>query len=529
MFDVAIVGYGPVGKLLAILLAQRGHKVAAIDRFASVYALPRAVHFDDETGRLLDQAGVGDAVRKICITRNAPAEFLSGSGDVLLRLQAEAPPNAGWPARNFFHQPELEQILADRAASLPGLSFFGGYEAGRPVQDDAGVTLSLRKLDPADGADEGADEGERVIRAKYLVGCDGANSLVRESIGAPVEDLGCTHDWLVVDFRRDGSQAWPQAGRQYCDPARPTTYVPLGPHAFRMEFMLKAGEGRDDFGTAAAVLAMVARAGLPTQGIEIVRQAIYTFRALWLTRWQSGRIFIAGDAAHLTPPFLGQGLCSGMRDAATLAWKIDLVLAGHAHADVLETYGREREPHVATLIRCAMDYGAVICVTDPEQASKRDSQMLVDGVKTLPAVPRPRLGPGIALADDPHAGYLLPQGRVEHDGAIQSVDQIQRGGFLLLGADADPLANLSEQSRRFLRGIGTQALNVTSSRDVDGVFGPWLARQERRFALVRPDYYVFGTAAHAADVEPMVAALRRQLAASAAASDAPAVARAAAF
>jgi len=510
--DVAVVGNGPTGKVLSILLAQQGWSVAVIDRFETPYMLPRAVHFDHEIGRWMDRVGVGESTKKICVNQDMePVEFRSGDGQVLMRVDPPDNQAQGWPERNFFHQPELEQLLADRANKLQSLHVLGGNEAIDIREDEDSMDVTYRTVGEAVCSE---NTRLRHIQAKYVVGCDGAKSLVSSYINSPVHDLGFRHDWLVVDFVRKGSGPENDFGWQCCDPNRPSTYIPLGPTRVRMEFMLKPEESPENFKDINTIWTLTGRHGLTPDNANITRSAVYTFRALWLERWQNRRVFVAGDAAHLTPPFLGQGLCAGIRDAATLAWKLDMVLGGRAAVAMLDTYQTERIPHAASLIRNAVDAGAVICVTDVQLARERDRKMLEQGLKSMPGVPKPKLGPGVLAAANPNAGYLFPQCRIERDGHTIPLDLAAGMTFILLGMDHDPLADLSPEQRIYLDDIGVCVLHAGaggSMRDIDGTCRAWCEQHQCNTVLIRPDSYVFATANTATEVLAMVITLRAQL------------------
>ena len=500
VFDVAIIGNGPAGRLLSILLAQKGLQVAVLDRFHSVYPLPRAIHFDDEVGRLLDQAGIGSAAKAICIYRNAPAEFLSGQGEVLIRLESQHNAEHRWPQRNYFHQPQLEEIMQQRAAELANIRFFGGVEAFALEEKDEHVEVRYHDLN---------DTSARSLQARYVVGCDGANSFVKGYIGGGDTSLDFEHDWLVADFTRANADAWPDAGRQYCRPERPTTYVPMGPTAFRMEFMLRPGERREDFESPEALYQMLRETGLPHTGLHIVRQAIYTFRARWRNQWRKGRVFIAGDAAHLTPPFLGQGLCAGARDAVNLAWKLALVLQGKASEHMLDSYASERIPHAQALIEGAVEYGDVICVRDPQQARQRDADMLSQGIRVLPSVPRPLLGPGVRSQNSALAGTLLPQFPQDSNSSQPNLDR-RLTGISLLSLDS------SEAATEAAGALGKQLdLTVISAQDTapktQAALTQWLQDNGCRHVLVRPDFYLYGSASSPAELQALLQQLQSDL------------------
>ena len=268
---------------------------------------------------------------------------------------------SGWPASMFFFQPHLERRIRDRAAAL-------GAEVrlGAQVDDviDHGDHVEIRF---ADGT---------TSTAQYAVGCDGARSTVRRQAGIEMHDLQFEEPWLVVDLvLPEHTQAPAELTLQVCDPARPSTLVPMPPPRFRFEFMLLDGESAEAISSPESVRSLLS-AWMDPDDATIERSAVYTFHGLIARDWRVGRVLLAGDAAHMTPPFLGQGMCAGIRDAANLAWKLDRVVRGTSPDDLLDTYGAEREPHVRQFVEAAVNFGRLICTTDRGVADQRDRDML---------------------------------------------------------------------------------------------------------------------------------------------------------
>lgn len=502
--DVAVVGAGPVGLVLAILLGQRGRRVRVFERWPAPYPLPRAVHFDHEVGRVLQAAGVADALAG----RTEPAsvyEWRNAAGEVLLRIgRDERTSLSGWPESNMFSQPELEAILAGRAAALPAVRVERGCEV-RAVRD-AGDHVAL-EVAPADGA-------PFATRARFAVGCDGAHSLVRGAVGAAWSDLGFHFDWLVVDVVPHEARRWDPVNWQLCDPARPTTLVSGGPGRRRWEFMRLPGESLEELGTPETAWRLLAPWGVGPENARLERSAVYTFRACWADAWRRGRLLLAGDAAHLMPPFAGQGLCAGLRDAANLAWKLDLVLAGLAPEALLDSYPSERLPHVRAVIDLSMALGRVICIADPAEARARDERMLAEERARRAPIDAalPPLGPGCFAAGTPGAGSLFVQGRVRCGGREGRFDDVVGGGFALVGLDGDPAAHLDPAQAAFLAALGGVTAHVGADGapvvDLDGRYARWLRGHGAAVALQRPDFHVFGTAPTLADSGTLLDALR---------------------
>jgi len=358
--DVLVVGFGPVGATMAGLLAMRGLDVVAIDRDADVYPLPRAAHFDQEIMRIVQELGALDDVQPS--TRPLPGmDFLTADRQVLLSMRSASRTRSGFPASVLFHQPGFDRALRNRAERL-GVEVRVRTELVSLEQHDDHVIAHL-----TDGTS---------IEASWVVACDGARSTVRKAIGTTMDDLGFEEPWLVLDLLlADGVAPPSDVCFQVCDPTRPHTLVPMPPPRFRFEFMLLPGEDPAWIQQTDVMLDLMAP-WIDPATVTIERSAVYTFHGLIAHRWRDGRVLLAGDAAHQMPPFLGQGMCSGIRDAANLAWKLARVATGRSDDGLLDTYQAEREPHVRSIVEAAVGFGRLICTTDVEAAADRDTAML---------------------------------------------------------------------------------------------------------------------------------------------------------
>jgi 3-(3-hydroxy-phenyl)propionate hydroxylase len=465
--DVAIVGYGPVGATLANLLADYGLSVAIFEREASVYHLPRAAHFDGEIMRVFQQIGVADAIRPSTIDGDG-MHFLNADGRKLFGFDARARAGRdGWPQSFLFYQPELELALRAAVATREAVEVFLQHDVVAVAEERDHVTLQVRDL---------SDGTQRAVHASYVVGCDGARSLTRTAIGADLEDLHADQPWLVCDVLLRSDLDLPDVAVQYCDPARPATFVPMPGRRRRWEFMLMPGDDPDTI--AERVFEFLAPWATPDD-VDIERAVVYTFHALLATPWRKGRILLAGDSAHQMPPFLGQGMCSGIRDAANLAWKLAAVEHGEADASLLDTYESERSPHVRAIITLAVTAGGVIQTTDTDVAAARDAHFLGGGglADTDNPGEMPPLGPGLlAGPPDDVVGHRLPQPYVGFDETLGNT-------WATLTAD-----------------------------DAPAELRAWLASHDAWAVIVRPDRHVYGVAADDAELRTLEKQLSERLA-----------------
>jgi 3-(3-hydroxy-phenyl)propionate hydroxylase len=522
-YDVAIVGCGPVGAIAANLFGHAGLRTLVIERDAEPYPLPRAVHIDHEMMRIFQSVGLADAV--LPLMREAHGHVHIGADGGVIRYLGSAglPKRFGWANDYFFFQPELERAMEQGLGRFPHVELRRGVTIAALVQTSPGVTLTTQSAD-----------GERRVDARHVVACDGANSFVRKTLGIPLADMQFHEPWLVVDAEVDGPISFPTfAGApvgadlqrlsvMLCDPKRPATLVPGRRNHRRWEFMLLPGEDDTAMMQGERVAALVAPyvRGTPHR---IIRAATYRFHGLVAERWQDGRVFLAGDAAHQTPPFFGQGMCHGVRDVANLAWKFALITQGKASPALLDTYQAEREPHVRAVIEAAIAAGRYICERDPTAARKRDETLREAMGQPAPASASdliPPLRSGIvSAADQPGRGARFIQPRVAFNGRRMLLDDATGGGFVLLASSRAVLAALSAgqwelwtelSGKSFV--IDRDTVDAGSIHDADGDLNDWLTARGAVAVLIRPDFYVYGVASSAralgAMIEELAAALR---------------------
>jgi 2-polyprenyl-6-methoxyphenol hydroxylase-like FAD-dependent oxidoreductase len=516
--DVAIVGYGPVGQTLAALLGRAGHRVLVFERFQEIYRLPRAVHLDHEIMRLLQSLGLADVLAEEMVP--VPEyQWFGADGELLLRFDVNGVAKSAWESDYMFFQPELEAAIHRHACVPAGVSVQRGWIAERLEDSGDHVELMLHRVSEKEPGRLASTGEHGTVRARWAVGADGANSFVREASGITRRDLGFQERWLVVDAEpRDmGALAHLPIASQRCDPARPTTIVQSGPRHRRWEFMLLPDEHPSDFEDPERVWSLLEPWYRPQDG-PLTRSTVYEFRSMVADQMHKGRVLIVGDAAHLTPPFLGQGLCSGLRDAANVAWKLDLVLRGVAHERLLDTVKAERHPQNEAVIRLAIELGKVLCQLDRDAAAERDKMLRAAGPP-----PPLQLAPLTAgLLHQPNgepdrlAGTLSVQGIVERAGRKGRFDDVVGGGFQLIVVGGDPLEALSDRDRKVLDTLRATVASVDPAaphgvRDRDGRLSAWLAEHNAHAVLVRPDFYVFGAARSPQAVPDLLQDLRTQL------------------
>ena len=484
---VVVVGAGPTGVTAAILLGQRGIPVLVLDRWPEVYPQPRAVHLDDEVCRIIARLGLADEFAAVS-RPGAGLRLLGPDHRVLAQFDRANPITAnGFPQANMFDQPELEGLLRGRMSAFPSIEFRASVEVvdvrtgpdGRPVVELTDTITGKREH----------------VSADHVLGCDGANSVVRRSIGGSMKRLGFEQRWLVidVDIARDLGH-W-DGVHQLCDARRAATYMQVGPRRHRWELQLLDGETAEQFQDLEALGPLLSPWVDGLDDLQLIRVAEYTFRAQIADRWRRGPVFLLGDAAHTTPPFIGQGLCAGVRDAANLAWKVAGVLEGSLDPEVLDTYEEERKPHALAMIRLAMLVGRIMT-----GGGRLGSLLRRRVAPTLPYVPglrarivdsrTPPLRRSALVRRGPLpgslAGGLCPNVAIA-DG--RRFDDVAEGRFALVTA-TDPGAEA---------GAALEAAGIVLVlADPGDELARWLRRGRASLALVRPDATVLA-AGHSLD------------------------------
>ena len=505
-YDVAIVGFGPVCAFTALLLAEAGLRVVVLERSSEPVVLPRAVGLDGETLRAFQRIGLGERVEAILQPPRERDEvcFTDSKRNRLFGLDIPRFGHNGWRDVIFFDQPELEALLRELVAERERIDVFLDAEVVAISSGEHDVVIESR------GA-----AGPRTLRATYAIGCDGASSFVRRALGIEWQSLGYDQDWLVVDIVQRPEAKLPLATMQVCDPERLTTYVCVKDPNRRWEFQLLPGEVREEMLRPEKIEALLS-SWLPREHYAIRRAAVYQFHAATAARWQVGRVFLAGDAAHQTPPFLGQGLNAGFRDAVNLGWKIPLVHAGVCDARLLESYAAERDAHARDLVEWAVAIGKLMETLAAREAGRPDPHPQVDrsaGYGQGRNVPPLRGGVLLDLqirADSP-VGSLLrqPTVRRREEGKALRLDDWLGRGFALIGRKEGDL-RLGAEAAAILARLGGRAVSLEGFEVVEGELDRLFDAHPA--AVLRPDRYVFGVVDEDWSLDRLLGELARKLA-----------------
>lgn len=494
--DVLIVGCGPVGATLALMLGQRGISTLVIDKALDIYLAPRAIAFDFDALRILQSVGIGEAdfeQVRIPIVR-----MISPLFGEFARINTGQDADTH-PMQITFYQPDLERTLRRKLKQTESLTLSLGAELVALTQTSDGVLASVRNGD-----------GQMLeIRAGYLVGADGASSTVRAMIGREFRGSSFAEDWLIIDAQNPSQ---PIDHIEFlCNPKRPTPHMVAPGGRQRWEFMLARGESRQKMEMDEEIDRLLAPWG-GMAAMKIERKAVYRFHARIASSFRNGRVFLIGDAAHITPPFVGQGLVSGLRDAANLSWKLAHVIQGKAGSHILDSYDQERRPHTRAMINLARFMGKLIMPRNHFSAFMSHGTMkLLRSVPGLRALLedqgiRPsnsfRKGCFIKSTSWPKPGHMLPQvWLVDTEGNEHRSDDVLGRSFSLVGLNTNPEDYLTEDTRQFLSSLGATAVAIGwDAKSKSAGFQYRLKAQsdlppkgDRMVSLVRPDRIVIAT------------------------------------
>jgi 3-(3-hydroxy-phenyl)propionate hydroxylase len=500
--DVVIVGAGPTGLTLANLLGSMGVSVALIERNATTVQEPRAVSIDDESMRTMQAIGLTDQIEAI-VARGYGSRYLSPSRRLFLTVDPTSR-DYGFDKRNAFQQPELEQVLRDGLNRFAHVRQMFGCEMESFAQTKDSVRLEIRDL-----------AGHRSsVTGRYLVACDGGRSPTRSSLGIELAGSTFAERWLIVDLVRTENRF--RHTEVHCDPARPCISLPGPDNIRRYEFMLHKGEGEELATDEAFVRNLLSRVG-PDRNAAFRRVRVYTFHARMATSWRHGNIFLAGDAAHLTPPFAGQGMNSGLRDAQNLGWKLAEAIAGKVDDAFLDSYEVERKPHAWEMINLALRMGQVMM---PENGVKAALTRAAFGVLGLypPArdyfaqmryKPKPRFRQGLLFPDgkpesQTMVGRLIPQPVVEDTDRVRCLLDRQlpdQPAVVVFDEYPDRIVPAAALSKLMGAGVAVVGLTPEWMNPVDGAFPvyrdvsrlfstPQLANYLGHAFLLRRDRYI---------------------------------------
>ena len=481
---------GPVGATAALLFAEAGLRVAAIERDETVYRLPRAVNLDGEIIRAFQKVGRGQVVQDLmqAVRPGDRAGFADAGREWLFGAEFVPFGSNGWQPMNMFDQPELEGYLRAEAVAHERVTAFIGFEVAAIENEAEGVRLAFAR----------PGEPARDLRARYAIACDGASSQTRKALGIGWTDLGYDHHWLVVDVTLREGHTLTNDTLQVCDPDRIVTYVCTKDPYRRWEFKMNPGETAEQMLDEEMIFSLI-DPWTPRGTYEIRRAAVYQFHAATADRWQAGRIFIAGDAAHQTPPFLGQGMNAGMRDVINLAWKLPLVISGAADEALLATYYAERNAHAHDLVEWAVSIGRLMEHMAEEERCRQAGLPAPEAPAALKSSgygqgrEQPPIRDGAVVleqvTDTGSTGYLFSQPLVANDDAPATrLDDLLGPGFALVSRGPKPALNAA--SERVLEHLDARVVSLEGLTEVRGHFDRLFGSAE--VAIVRPDRLVFG-------------------------------------
>ncbi|WP_321941261.1 bifunctional 3-(3-hydroxy-phenyl)propionate/3-hydroxycinnamic acid hydroxylase [Burkholderia cepacia] len=503
--SVAIVGAGPNGVAMANLLGLYGIATVIVEKAADVVEFPRAVGIDDEALRMFQTAGLADELSRDII-QNVPLRMFKANGECFADIRPSIR-EFGWWRRNIFMQQLAERTLRTGLARYPHVSLRTSEEVVDVEQDDGGVTLQVRR----------ADGRQYALQADYVVAADGGRSPMRELLGVTL--AGTTHPikWVVVDVKNAGLDQ--PCTALNCDPRRPNVCIYLPFDFRRWEFLVFPHEDEAAIAQPDSIRALIAPYVDDIDRVEIVRARTYTHHSRVAERFVVGRVAFVGDAAHLSPPWIGQGLNAGLRDVGNLAWKLAGIVRGALHPGVISTYESERRDHAKAMIDLADTFGAMLMPTNRLVAFVRDRVLglvrfapgLKDYILQMRFKPMPSYTRGIVLPGGSDAvGRMIVQPDVETaDGVRRKLDDVLGPWFSIVGWQCDPQACLSDDDRAYWMSLGAAFVQVSRSRsgtsrarrvtsvhgsacveDVDNALAAWFDRHAGPLVVVRPDRYV---------------------------------------
>ncbi|MEX3822675.1 bifunctional 3-(3-hydroxy-phenyl)propionate/3-hydroxycinnamic acid hydroxylase [Paraburkholderia sp. BR14262] len=546
--DVAIIGAGPVGLMIANILGLQGVRVTLVEKLDQIIDYPRAIGLDDEALRVFQSIGLADAL----LPHTTPdhwMRFVTKDGHCFASIEPRTD-EFGWPRRNAFIQPLADRVLYEGLARFEHVDVLFGHTVNAFEQDTQGVTIDVSD----------ANGERRTIRAAYLVGADGGNSFVRRALNVPFEGRTKPNQWIVVDVRNDPIGS-PHI-YMHCDHQRPYVSAAL-PHGIRrFEFMVMPGETEEELSKPENMAALIRKVVADPDKVDYIRKRVYTHNARLAETFRVDRVLLAGDAAHIMPVWQGQGYNSGIRDANNLGWKLAMVAKGQADGRLLDSYTVERRAHARSMIHLSEVAGDIFAPTTRFGARFRDT--FVRYMNVFPSVkryfvemrfkPMPRYEAGIVLLPPPQktggwfasllersgnsapgrllglmsqkrdsligrlaygrdplaaspVGRMFIQPRVRlADGRVVRLDDAIGNGFAVLAWGADPTFGLTPQARALWERLGARFIfakpdvqleyaddvpeGVLALGDVQGRLKEWFSRLPESVVLLRPDRFV---------------------------------------
>ena len=408
-YDVAIVGFGPTGGTLANLLALQGFSILIIEKEKSFYPLPRAVHFDDEIMRVFQTIGITDKFLKHTII-NKGTKFVNSKNRVVLDWpRPRSITENGWYPSYRFHQPDLERKLRRRLKDFKKVSVMQSTKVNSLKEEKSSVKIFIENIN---------NNKISEIRAKYIIGCDGARSTIRKQIKAKFQNLGFTQKWAVVDLiLKKNKKELPDRTIQYSNSKRPATYCRNVGKRRRWEFAINNAESEKKVLSNSYIWNFLKPWLKPSEAL-MERKTIYTFQSAISKKWKKGRVFLAGDAAHLMPPFMGQGMCAGVRDASNLAWKIAYCLKNNHSEKLLNTYQSERYSNVIEYIKTTVKMGEFVNAVGTSNITGEVSST-PNGQKSMKSI-KPKLGKGLGKINDKNRGKIFPQFKLKNGKSLDN-------------------------------------------------------------------------------------------------------------
>lgn len=495
-YDVAIIGYGPTGATAANLLGRFGLKVVIIERDPDIYMRARAISIDEEVMRVWQSVGLSERLQQDMLP-GQPINFVDATGSPFLSWTIGAK-GSGHPPQQFIYQPAVDLVLREGVDRFPTVQILLEHECLRVTNRSADVELLLN--------DQRSDTLKR-IRASYVIAADGGSSPTRGQLGIGYQGKTYGERWIVIDTKVHNTWDAHDRLRFHCDPDRPTVDCPTPLMHHRWEFPIRADEDEDKMSSDAEIWKVLHHQGITEENVEILRAVVYSHHVRFADRWRVGRVFLAGDAAHAMPPWIGQGMSAGVRDAANLCWKIAAVLSGHAPESLLDSYQAERMPHVKDVTRRAVMVGRIITEPRRRVATIRDRVFrpiarlphAMDVVQKLLWIPDARYREGFLAGKGSATGWQLPQPWVtDATGATVRLDDAIGNQWMLLHVGALPPGAVAWTAL----GVPTLRVDIAGAaahpgaiRDRDDVLLPWLRGRKSVAAVIRPDGFVYAASA----------------------------------